>query len=420
MELEKLTQLNASATWSRVTALLGLALLVLPAAGFGEGAPDPFTEAANAPAESLIPGPESDQEAAPATDPDNADGSTIAQILDEGDPDLDQIEAQIEAGEYEIPKLWLTHKINEIEQTSHRFDERLVKPITLLGDIQVLEGDYVGALDSFGRAVHLERVNAGLVSAGQIEIVYREAEVWRTMGNLKKANEREEYAYHVLQHAYNPQSEELLPGLYHLARWYERTHNVFAARHLYQRATDVLVANGKGHSMEAIPAWEGVARTYRLERFPPVYMDMSEAGLTGSYTAAGSAYGPISVNNFPAGERALQTIVQIHRDHNSDTAVVAQAILDLADWHLLFEKTREAYPLYEIAYEMMTGVEDFPVEDFFGEPKLIHFPAPLDPAPPEDIPASPVEGLVTVQFDISDRGATRRLRTLESKPEGMM
>ena len=67
----------------------------------------------------------------------------------------------------------------------------------------------------------------------------------------------------------------------------------------------------------------------------------------------------------------------------------------------------------------MEGVENFPLEDFFGEPKVIHYPAPVDPSAPE-VPERTAEGLVTVQFDVTERGAARRLRTLDSVPEGMM
>jgi len=410
------TNLGSSDTFRRpartrlALALIPVTLLLtgLPASALAEETgEDPFARAANAPAATMdLPNRR------------NESGSSIADILEELDPDLAQIEAQIEAGEYEIPKYWLGQKIREIEDSSHRFDPALVRPITLLGDIQVQEGDYVGALENYGRAVHLERVNSGLVSAAQLEIVYREAEVYRTLGDFETANEREEYAYHVLQRAYDPYSENILPGLYHLAQWYEKTHNIFAARHLYERATDVMIANGKGQSMEAIPAWKGVARTYRLERFPPIYIDSSQP-VAYADTGLETSYGPVTINNFPAGERALQTIIQIHRTHDSPTPVIAQAILDLADWHLLFEKTREAFPLYEIAYELMEGVEDFPLQDFFGQPKLIHFPAPVDPSPPE-VPEQTADGLVTVQFDITERGAPRALTTIESVPEGMM
>jgi TonB family protein len=368
--------------------------------------PDPFSEAANAPAEPLVlPGHP------------GGSGTSIADVLGELEPDLDQIQAQIDAGEYDVPKAWLTNKIRQIEHASHRFDPALIRPITMLGDIEAAEGDYTGALDDYGRAIHLERVNSGLVSPGQIEIVYREADVYRTLGDLEEANAREEYAYHVLTSSHAPNSEDMLPGLYHLAKWYENTHNIFAARHLYERATDVLIANGKGETLEAIPAWEGVARTYRLERFPPVYIDSTDASLATSSMSPG--YEPITLNNFPAGERALQTIIQIRRQHDSPTPEIAQSILDLADWHLLFEHTREAFPLYQLAYEMMQTVDGFPVEDFFGQPKLIYFPAPVDPSAP-DVPQTKAEGLVTVRFDVTDRGSPRRLETVASDPDGMM
>lgn len=399
--------------------LLGL-WLVLSASGLAEEgtpvteeatapevAPDPFAEAANAPAPSLV-----------LPNRRDASGTSIEDVLEELDPDLAQIQAQVEAGELEIPRYWLEKRIREIERSSHRFDPTLIQPLTLLGDIQAAEGEYTAALNSYGRAIHLERVNDGLVSSGQIEIVYREAEVYRSLGDLETANEREEYAYHVLQRSHDPYSEDMLPGLYHLAGWYERTHNVFAARHLYERATDVLVANGKGLELEAIPAWQGVARSYRLERFPPVYIDSTETAAMAPSTSA-PTYGTLTINNFPAGERALQTIIQIHRQHDSPTTETAQAILDLADWHLLFERTREAYPLYQIAFEMLQTVADFPTEAYFGEPRLIHFPAPSDPPPP-DVPERTEEGLVTVRFDVTDRGSPRRLETTASEPEGMM
>ena len=245
--------------------------------------------------------------------------------------------------------------------------------------------------------------------------------VFRTLGDVKSANEREEYAYHVLHRSHDSHDEALLPGLFHLAQWYESTHNIFAARGLYRRAADVMIANGKGRTMEAIPAWEGIARTYRLERFPPIYIDPGDGIAYVDPNIPGSAYGAVSVNNFPAGENALQNIIQIYRDHGADTLVVAMALLDLADWHLLFEKTREAFPLYEVTWDVLSRIEGFAVEDFFSEPKLLHFPAPGAPRRmSQELAQTTAQGLVTLQFDINEKGEPRRLVTVDSQPQGMM
>jgi tetratricopeptide (TPR) repeat protein len=365
--------------------------------------------------------PEVSLEVTPET-VDSASEVSIAEVLAESDPELEQIQAQIDAGEFEIPKLWLQQIITDIEADSHRFDPALVRPIMMLGDIQALEGNYVDALDTYGRAVHLERVSSGLVSPGQVEIVYREAEVYRTLGDFKTANEREEYAYSVLRRSHHPHDAALLPGLFHLGNWYESTHNVFAARALYQRAADIYIANDKAFSLEALPAWAGIARTYRLERFPPFYIDPTDSNAYATSTlTASSPYAMVSVNNFPAGERALQIIIQIQREHHAELEVIAEAILDLADWHLLFDKSRDAFPLYQVAWEMMSNIEGFPIDDYFGEPRLIYFPKPNDPKQTSSQKSQTARtGLVTVQFDITEQGSLRRLETMASEPKGMM
>ena len=328
------------------------------------------------------------------TQPPSTEEQSIAEVLDEQDSDLVQIQAQIEAGEYDIPKAWLNLKIAEIEKSSHRFDSALVRPITLLGDIQAPEGEYTDALESYGRAVHLQRVNDGLVSPGQVEIVYREAQVYRTLGDLKTANEREEYAYHVLRRAYDTYDEALLPGIYHLAQWYLSTHNIYSARALYQHALSVLSANRKDTSMDAIAALSGLASTYRLERFPPFYISSSDdsayIGMSGRST---EPVQPLVVNNFPAGESALQAIIQIRRDNDSEPLEVAESILDLADWYLLFDKSRRAFPLYEHVYQVMESLERGSGGVYFADPKLLYFPAPDDPrAAPEMSPQAPRAG----------------------------
>ena len=109
---------------------------------------------------------------------------SIDAILAAEDPALQEIEAQIQAQEYDYPILWLEQQIEAVERASHRYNPELVRPLTLLGDALAGNGDYSGALDNYGRAVHLSRVNDGLHSSSQIAIVYREATIQNT-GRLR-------------------------------------------------------------------------------------------------------------------------------------------------------------------------------------------------------------------------------------------
>lgn len=348
---------------------------------------------------------------------------SIEDIVAAADNDLLELELQIDAGEYVVPKAWLEARVAKIEKRSHRFDPRLVRPYTLLGDIASRQGDYRTALDHYGHAVHIQRVSQGLVSPGQLEIVHREADTYRKLGDVKSANEREEYAYYVLRRSYKPYDMKLLPGVYRLADWYAQTNNVFSARALYQHSFDILTANGRGNSLEAIPALEGVARSYRLERFPPYYQSSDPAAITpGSALATSTQLDvPISIGNFPQGERALQQIVQIHRENGSDPVQLAEAVLDLADWYLLFEKHGRAEPLYDYAYDLLDAQPDVDAVAYFAEPRLLHYPAPGDPVNPASQPATPPQvGFVEVGYEVTPDGFARSLKTIESQPKNLM
>lgn len=346
----------------------------------------------------------------------------LEDVLGESEAEpLDRVARQIEAEEYRESIDWLENHMARIEADSHRFDPRLVRPLTLLGDAKAGQGMHSEALHHYRRALHLNRVNAGLNSPEQVEIVYREAEVLKALGHYQDANDREEYAFHVLNRAHAPLDEELLPGLYHLAGWYERTSNVFAARALYERAVEIIDHHDKLDTMEAIPALRGIATSYRLERFPPFYMaDLEQQG--SSVVANDQLRHPVTVNNFPAGEAALQRVIRIIREERpSETLAQAQAVLDLADWYTLFDKSSRAEPLYAHAWQLLEEVENLDVTSYFAEPELLYFPAPGTPSPPPaEKRGERTTGYVEVAFDVTDDGYVRDLDTVASEPDGLM
>lgn len=357
---------------------------------------------------------------APAT---TAGVETIEQSLQEEDPAISAVRAQIAAQEYDESIRWLDQHIDLLERVRHRYHPELVEPLTLRGDAYAGKGEYDKALDQYQRATHLSRVNDGLNSASQVPIVYREAAAFKAMQDYERANDREEYAYHVLTRAHGAYDPEMLPGVYHLAQWYTQTNNVFSARAMYEHALNILTASGAAQSEAALPAYRGIATSYRLERFPPYYITGSSDN-----TAMRSQFEPeyvdtVSINNFPAAERALQQIVAIYRESPDKYSVQSQveAILDLADWYLLWDKYSRAHPLYAHAYGMVGEIEGVDPASVFGTPKLLHFPAPQPPKkPPAHLRGDQQKGVVEVAFEVSKNGHVRKLATVASQPEGMM
>lgn len=337
-----------------------------------------------------------------------------------------QLRRQIELKELDSAAVEVDALMARLEEEHHRYAEALAEPLLLRGDLAFERGAYEEALDDYGRSVHIERVNAGLHNPAQVEAVYREARTLKAMGLVSEASRREEYAYEVLRKHHGTYSPELLPGLYHLASWQEATNNVFGARRLYGQAVLILEsAQQDPLSPELIKPLTGLARSYRLERFPRYYVrESSSGGFTGGSVAADLYDGqrPLTLNNFPAGQKALERIVEIRRLRADEEPVpLAEAILELGDWHLLFEKTRLAGQYYQHVERILNEVNETAAETLFSQATLLHFPQPIDPKQPTNrLKPVAVRGHVEVGFTVTDRGTTSRLVTISSEPSGLM
>ncbi len=352
------------------------------------------------------------------TVPDSSDLYTL-----NADPEeFGFIEQQIYRGEADQATNALENIISQVESARHRYDAALVAPLTLSGDAAMVQQQYDKALDLYGRARHIERVNNGLFAPGQLAIIYREADAHRRLGNVDAAAQSEEYAYEVAKESFGTYDLESLPPLYRLADFYLQTYNYLAARSLYSRSLAILEHHEINETESAIPALTGIATSHKLERFPPFYVGNSSdnarfEGPQPGLTTSDLENQHVSFNNFPAGERALQQIVKIRTANaEAEPENLAQAILDLADWHMMFGRTNAANTLYTHVYNNHESIQEL-----FNEPQLIYFPLPKDPKPPPAGRRDTVAvGSVSLKFDVSTTGRVRKLKTAHSDPEDLM
>ena len=343
---------------------------------------------------------------------------------------LDNIQNALNAGEANNAKAELSAYIEQIEDATHRYSPDLIAPLVLLGDTQMIEKDYASAVDSFGRAVHIDRVANGLHSSTQAEIIYKEADALEAMGNLGAANDREMYAYEVQARRHEPDSMDLLPATFRMADWHLKTSSILAARDMYEQATGILEANEALQGKSAIRALRGAAQTYRLERFPPMYATPERDTSEGGFNPGPPAQDPfhqrqqreILINNFPKGQKTLSQVTSLILDDPTSTvSEKASALIDMGDWFLLFYKADRALPLYLEALALLdeAGLETEAAR--LATPELLHFPAPPPPSlPPVDKRESPQTGHVTVSYTITPNGDVHDLATVETEPKDLM
>ncbi len=342
------------------------------------------------------------------------------------------IEAQINQAEISEATTALEQIILDIEESSGRYAAELIQPLSILGKAQMASQNYMQAVETFDRAIHLTRIDAGLFALDQVALVYLQADSYVAMTDIRNAQQREEYAFQVLSN--RSTRRDLLAGMQRLGDFYLNTYNFLAARTIFRQGYGVLEENGFGHSDSAIPFLKGTASTYRMERFPPLNAQerRSEALGRKPENTRNLEYSTeyLTINNFPAGERALQKIVKIRqsalsfRDENpdpkvvqNDQALVNQALLDLADWHLLFSSQKKAQTLYlEIHHQQAEFPSELKLD--LDNPQLLYLPVPqnLKPTPAPDRLAIET-GSITLGFSIQKNGRIRGLKTLAFEPD---
>ncbi len=353
--------------------------------------------------------------------------SSAAQPIDPIQDRINVASHQIDTREYVEAKSQLDAIIAEVEQQRSRYDPSLIVPLTLLGDALSGQQKYEQALAAYAQAGHITRITEGLHSTQQVDIVHREADAYASMGQVDKANDRQEYAYEIQVREYGQFGPALVPGLFHLAAWYDRTFNLFAARNLYERAVQILSrANGE-NDPSLIPALRGLAKTYRDERFPPYRVAEPQDGfsVSGDTVSPVLAGGAVVVNRFGNGETALVFVVKItESDPNAKPIDIALAELELADWYLLFDKPARAIPVYVHARQLMrerAAMSEEEIAAYFGRPTPLYLPVPANPqAPPLASRGDPTPGFVEIGYSVDDEGTVGSLKTIASMPEGLM
>ncbi len=363
---------------------------------------------------------------APAVAAEEPAAADLTGLLDTSvDAQYGFLQQQIYRGESAEAQNQLETIVSQVEAAFHRYHEDLVIPLTLIGDAYMVQQEYDEALDHYDRARHIARVSYGLFDPRQLAVVYREADAFKKIGDLASAGQREEYAYEVVSKSYDAYDPELLPPLHRLAEFYLQTYNYLAARALYNRALRVHERNGTANDPAAVETLSGIATSHQLERFPPFYVANPEEnrleGPRPGLTTTDLDNQHLTFNNFPAGERALQKIIEIKRSTEpEDKADTLQAILQLADWHQMFGRSNAANTLYSHVFEEMQNIgED--AAGYFADPLLIYLPQPHDPKPP---PVSRrdtrTRGMVTLEFDVVPTGRIRKLKTIEAEPPKLM
>ena len=300
-----------------------------------------------------------------------------------------------------------------------RYDARMIEPYILIGDAALELGDLGRALAAYQSGMQLQRMTEGLLTSAQIPLIYRQAQIHLTTGDLASANHLFEYAFQVLSRGSAPRGE-LISAAFTLGRWYEDMGFPFTARLLYDHVDDELVDESLDPALR-VELLVRLSRTYRLARFPlrrrPVEDRSFEPRPFGVRLGESAAYSRTGRNPTARGRgfRVLEEARLIAAStFGEDSQELLAVQLELADWLLLFNDVTAARALYATVFERAVAYPA--LRRLLAEPVVL---ATVDPGDPKKMFGQPGsnQGKVTYSVAFDEIGRPRNLTLLARDPE---
>ncbi len=281
------------------------------------------------------------------------------------------------------------------------YDFRLSELYLSLGNTHQQLGEYQLAIDAYNEALQLSRINDGLFTEDQLPIVEVLVESYLNLGDIASANLNQEYLLYIKQKIYGAGNPIILAELLEYADWnlhasglslgyrpnlqylHFRTESFNEQNYSQSETTEDSLAAAAFAYTQALIMQHDLetefnetlfsAETIELRNsldFPDEDYDISETEQKLAYTyylqyqfdqnnLAVNSFGeaPTSqfLDSYRNGRAALERRYAYLQRTNSPAINIIQALLDIADWYLVFERWSSAEELYIQVFSLMEG-----------------------------------------------------------------
>lgn len=323
---------------------------------------------------------------------------------------------QLESREFANVAVQAENWIAQTETIHSRYDIALAQPLVLLGDARMGLNDPIGALEAYDRAKHLVRLSDGIQGTQQLDILYREIAAFSALGEWTEANQRHELAYDISRRAFGADDRRHLGDAYRLLRWYRHHHKIIAAHVVLEQLIDTVRSEGEKEPL--IRLLRERASLWRQSRF-----SRRKAG-RGHFAAwpPGVRRLPPWQEFFPfrEGRDALGEIVALHEEpSDSSDDDLATALLEYADWHLLFGDYATSVQHYRRVWQLLDENPNRRAS-IFKEPTPLFLPLPRDPGNRRTPLGGSQDGVVQLALTVTHRGKVVGRKTLRAEPRTIM
>ena len=292
----------------------------------------------------------------------------------------------------------LEQAVATLEASGDTWHPMIAESMISLARLLQAEDKHTDALVTLERAVHISRVNHGLFSLEQGPAVKMQVQSHLALGEWDEADSLEQYHFYIHSRSLGGGNPDLIPALLSYAEWHldafaDRrgelpTTRLIDAYRLYSVAMSLV---------DAQPEPEKYPRERYLQRLAYLSWLMHRTGVqnrpetlyaktrqvddewaeritTGEYR--------LHNNPFLQGEYVLGQIVAMREQRVAESPpgssiqremrkLHAEAVLDMADWNLLFDRRQRAESVYKQAWDLLASEDDALKKDGFDRMVLI-------------------------------------------------
>lgn len=359
----------------------------------------------------------------------------------------------------------LERTVAELEAKGDTWHPMIAESMISLARLMQADDNHTEALAMLERAVHISRVNHGLFSLQQAPAIKMQIASHLALNEWQEADSLEQYHFYIHSRSLGVGNPALIPALLSYAEWHLEA---FADRRGELPSTRLIDAyrlySAVLSLVDAHPEPEKYPREHYLHRLAYLSWLMHRTGVQSRPETLYAKTRQVDDdwieqftegeyrhhnNPFLQGQHALEEIISMRERRVEESApgssihremrkLHAEAVLDMADWNLLFDRRQGAEVVYRQAWELLSDEDDALKTAVFDRMVLIpSFENFMQPERTTDLASSSAPAMasafssarpvrserlqtwpwVTMRFDLTRNGRVTNVELLESSTE---
>jgi len=306
-----------------------------------------------------------------------------------------------------------------------------------LGQTLMNTGDFEQARDAFHRGVMVLRVNDGPNSPEQTNQLYMLANIETILGNDSQADDILRNIYFINSEYYGENSPELLPVLERIYHWYQERRPLGSTVSKYKDYDrNIELTEEMADVSEAVLGESSRDTAIALKRYAEAEFQMvrhlTGLGMTmtredyvlatsGSLVPLGLGAESVDEHNNNGRKAYRKYLAILEADPATTPLEYAQALADLGDWYMVFDKSRRSRKLYEEAYAVLAQNPQYAEQAgaFMNQPAPMHFIPKPEPGFVDKAPVPVKEIDLEISMTVTSQGSVRDIEILNA-PEDML